>query len=151
MCDPDTIKFARNCCSYPLFWFWIIPSVYACQTEKNAVLNFFRKAILQCGLQCEMWLYMLFLVLENKGGKTNRELLQQAIVYQFAAGGCFWLFFLVFFFFFFLMLIWPFPSKMILYKGSKYPWDCSLESQHDSYRDACHTVADKKKLSKTSV
>lgn len=74
-------------------WFWITPSVYACQTKKNVVLNFFKKAILQYGLRCEMWLYILFLVLlENKGGKTYRELLQQTIVYQFAGGGFFFFF-----------------------------------------------------------
>lgn len=93
MCNPDIINFARNHCSHPSFWFWIIPSVHACQIKKNVVLNFFRKAILQCGLQCEIWLYILFLVLENKGGKTYRELLQQTIVYQFAAGGFFFFFF----------------------------------------------------------
>lgn len=106
MCDSDIIKFARNCCGHPPFWFWIIPSVHACQMKKNVALHFFKKAILQCGLQCEIWLYILFLVLENKGGKTYRELLQQTIVHQFAAGG----------FFFFLMLRQPFPNKMILYK-----------------------------------
>lgn len=34
------------------------------------------------------WLYELMLVLENRG-KAYRDLLQQAIVYQFAAGGFF--------------------------------------------------------------